>query len=206
MIKLPPRQERFCREYIKDLNATEAAIRSGYTKKSASVTACKMLRNANMQTRIAELVKPQMEEANTTVERILKEIARLAMVDIGQAFNADGTLKPLKDMPEDVRRCISGIDVDEIKITDLTGNNKVTGLTKKIRFWDKVKTLELLGRYQKLFTDKIEHSGAIKTDSSPIDVKAIINDPIKAAAAVQLIATLTTGTVDTGRAGVDSQQ
>jgi len=156
--KLTPRQERFCQEYIKDLNATQAAIRSGY--KQPNVQGPTLLVKNSIKNRIAELTKPRTEAAGLTAERVLQEIQRISCCDIGQAFNEDGTLKPLKDMPEDVRRAISAIEIEEKREAD-SDDGKVFGTVKKIKFWDKNKAIEMAGKYHKLFTDKVEHSGSV---------------------------------------------
>lgn len=159
MNKLTPRQERFCQEYVKDLNATQAAIRTGYSAKTANEQGARLLSKVSIKNRIAELAKPRAEAAGLTAERVLQEIQRISCCDIGQAFNEDGTLKPLKDMPEDVRRAISSIEVDEIRLGG--EDTKPIGVTRKIKFWDKNKAIEMAGRYHKLFTDKVEHSGGL---------------------------------------------
>jgi len=155
---LSPRQERFCQEYIKDLNGTQAALRAGYcpgNEDAAAVQASKFLRNTKINARIAELKSEQFKRTMLSADRILEEIARLAMVDIGQAFDDMGQLKPLSEIPEDVRRAMAGVEVNEL--FDGQGDQKsVIGLAKRVKFYDKTKALELLGKHKKLFTDVIE--------------------------------------------------
>ena len=83
---------------------------------------------------------------------MLRELLRLAMTDIGQALNADGTLKPIHEIPEDVRRAISGFEVEE-----LDGDEGPTGRVRKVKFWDKKGSLDSLMRHLGLFKDKVEH-------------------------------------------------
>lgn len=71
--ELTAKQQRFCEEYLIDLNATQAAIRSGYTEKSARVTACKMLTNANIELKIAELKANRSEETRIDAAWVLKQ-------------------------------------------------------------------------------------------------------------------------------------
>lgn len=70
-IKLTEKQELFCKEYLVDLNATQAAIRAGYTEKSARVTSCKMLTNANIAERIQQLMRVREEKVQINAEWVL---------------------------------------------------------------------------------------------------------------------------------------
>ena len=171
MNKLTPKQERFCQEYIKDLNGKQAAIRAGYSKNCAESTASEILTYPNVKNRIAELTKPRTEEAGLTALRVLQEIQRISCCDIGQAFNEDGTLKALKDMPEDVRRAISAIEVDEITLGD---EKKPIGYTRKIKFWDKNKAIEMAGRYHAMFTDVVKADVHIPPDFTAQELARII--------------------------------
>lgn len=72
MGKLTAKQEAFCLEYLKDLNATQAAIRAGYTENSARVTACKMLTNANIESRIAELMEERVNKTKIDAAWVLQ--------------------------------------------------------------------------------------------------------------------------------------
>lgn len=156
--KLPAKQEAFCREFIVDLNGTQAAIRAGYTERSAHVQSSRLLSNDKVAARINELKEARSERTEVTADLILRELLKLATVDLGKAFDASGTILPLNEMPEEVRKSIAGIEVNEI--FDGAGEQRsVIGFTKKIKFWDKPKCLELLGKHMKLFTDKIEASG-----------------------------------------------
>lgn len=157
MSELEPRQERFCREYIIDLNGTQAAIRAGYAENSAQEQASRLLSNAMVKARVDELKLKRNDRLDIKADDVLREVLRLAMVDITQAFDENGNLKPIKDIPEDVRRALSSIEVDEL--FEGSGKDREhVGRTRKVRFWDKVKSLELLGKHLSLFKDRVEHS------------------------------------------------
>lgn len=157
---LTPQQSRFVDEYLVDLNGTAAYKRAGYkaTGKAAEACAARLLGDA----RVARIVKNRMEERSKrteiTADVILHELLRIARADVSQAFTETGDLKPLHEIPEDVRRAISGIEVIVERDRE-TG--ETAGMLKKVRFWDKTKGLELLGKHLKLFTEKHEHSGGI---------------------------------------------
>ena len=150
----------FVREYLVDLNATQAAIRAGYAVRSAGQQAEVLLKNHEIAAAVQHEMNRRAERTGITAEVVLQELLRLARADISEAFNEDGTLKPIKQIPEDVRRAISAVEVDEL--FEGRGNDRAhVGYTRKVKFWDKRGALELLGKHLKLFTDKVEHSGSV---------------------------------------------
>lgn len=84
---LNPKQEMFCLEYIKDLNASQAYIRAGYSEKGANVAAFKLLTNANVQEKIQELKKDRSEKIKVDAEYLLKKIVEV--IDNGEEKTAD---------------------------------------------------------------------------------------------------------------------
>lgn len=157
---LTPMQDKFCREYIITMNFAEAARRAGYSDKVANNSAKKFLENPVIKARLEELQAPTMARYEITAEKIIHELYRIATCDIGQAFNEDGTMKPIHEIPEDVRRAIQAVEVEQL--FDGTGADRYqVGHTKKIRFWDKNKALEMLGKHFKLYTDKIIVDGKV---------------------------------------------
>jgi hypothetical protein len=93
-----------------------------------------------------------------------RELKRIALVDIGEAFDELGRLKPMKDIPPDVRRAIAGVDVE--MLFEGRGESRYhSGDVVKVKFWSKPDTLVALGRHLKLFTDKLE----VKVDESFAD-------------------------------------
>lgn len=153
---LNARQSRFVAEYLKDLNATQAAVRSGYSGKTAESQGSRLLSNAKVAAEISAALARRAERVEVKADDVLRELLRLAMVDISEAFGADGQLKPLHEMSPDVRRAIAGVEVQTI-------GNEDEGLVRlhKVKFWDKTKSLELLGKHLKLFTEKLEVSGKL---------------------------------------------
>lgn len=150
------RRERFAIEYIKDLNITEAAIRAGYSAKSAASQGSRLLKNVKVQDKIRELQKRAEDAAVVTAADVLRELGRIALCDIREAFNADGTLKPIVEMPENVRRAVSGFDVDELADMGLDGKvvKVLRRQTKKVRFWNKGDALITLAKHFHLLDDK----------------------------------------------------
>jgi phage terminase small subunit len=156
--KLNEKQKLFVAHYISCRNGAEAARKAGYEPKNADVSAQRMLRIPAVRAEVDRQLQKAVEAAGFDCKRVLEEIGRLATVDITQAFNADGSLKLLTEMDEDLRRSISSLEVNEI-YDNASGDQKhVLGLAKRVKFYDKVKALELAGKYFKMFTDRVEHS------------------------------------------------
>jgi phage terminase small subunit len=79
---LNPKQRRFVAEYLIDLNATQAAIRAGYSKKNADVTGPRLLGNVGVAAAVAAGTSKQLATAELTAARVLEEIRRLAFIDM----------------------------------------------------------------------------------------------------------------------------
>ena len=148
-------QAKFAAEYIIDFNATKAAERAGYSKKSAGSQGHDLLKIPEIQQAIAKEQKKREKRTNITQDRVLLEIARLAFSDMRQAFNEDGVLKGVHEWPDDVAAAISSIKV--VENTDKDGT--VIGQTKEVKFWDKPKNLELLGKHLRMFIDRVAVGG-----------------------------------------------
>lgn len=154
---LTDKQERFVDEYLVDLNATQAYIRSGYSVKkkvTAEQNASKLLKNTKVQTCIAEKQKERRKRTEITQDMVLRELAKIGFANVTDFVEIDGhgamcmvKVKPTADMEEDKIGAIAGIK---------EGTNGV-----EIKLNDKGKALELIGRHLGMFTDKIEVNGAL---------------------------------------------
>jgi phage terminase small subunit len=145
---LNARQQKFVLEYQLDQVATQAARRAGYAPRSAAVTASRLLTKANIREAIAKAQAKAAAKAEVTVERVLKEYARIAFADIAQAYDDHGNLLPVTQMPEDIRRALIGVEIAE-----LYGDGERIGQLKKLRFAHKVSALDSLARYLGMFQE-----------------------------------------------------
>lgn len=141
-LKLNDRQELFCLEYIKDLNAAQAAIRAGYSKRTARFIGAENLTKPNIKDRIDDLQKDRKEELKIDANYVLKRLYEIDRMDVLDILNDDGGLKPVKEWPEAWRRSLSGLEVVE-----MMADGDPVGVLKKIKWPDKVKNLELLGKH-----------------------------------------------------------
>ena len=137
---LTDKQEMFCREYLIDLNATQAAIRAGYSAKAANVQGAQNLSKISIQNRISDLKLQRNEQINIDAAYVLKRLVEIDQMDVLDILLPNGELKPIKDWPKTWRTTLSGMD-----ITEMAGDDP--GFLKKIKWPDKVKNLELLGKH-----------------------------------------------------------
>ncbi len=150
-MKLSPKQERFCAEYIKLGNATQAYINAGYSAKTANNSAHALLVNPGIARRVEEMRRQVTKKLLLEVEDILQEAAWIATSDIKDATDPDGKIMNVHEMPEKVRRAVRSIEV-----TDIWAQGVDIGQKTKLTFWDKNKALEMLAKHKKLLTDKVE--------------------------------------------------
>jgi phage terminase small subunit len=162
---LTSKQKLFCDEYLIDLNQTRAYIAAGYSKRGAAQSASLLLRNPKVAQYIAEKSGKRLEMLDVSAEKILTELARIAFADPRKLFNSDGSPKNVTDLDDDTAATVGGFEAVEL-FDGSQGNQKhVSGLVKKIKQADKIKALELLGKYRKLWTDKVEHGGKLTLES-----------------------------------------
>ncbi|MDQ0019010.1 terminase small subunit [[Curtobacterium] plantarum] len=170
MAKLTDKQELFAREYLKDLNATQAAIRAGYSVKSAQEQASRLLSNVMVQSRISGLKADRNEEVGIDAAYVLRRLVEIDQMDVLDILLPNGELKPIKEWPKTWRTTLSGMDV-----TEMAGDDP--GFLKKIKWPDKVKNLELLGKHVTVqaFKEnvKTEQSGTVQVvNYTPADYAA----------------------------------
>lgn len=148
---LNPKQQRFVDEYLKDLNGTQAAIRAGYSARTAQEQSSRLLSKAIVAAAVKAGIGRSVERAHLTVERIDQEISRLAFADLRKLYNPDGTLKQPHEWPDDVAAFVSGVEVVEKKAADGT----IVAVMKKVKTWDKPAALTLAARRLALLHDKL---------------------------------------------------
>ncbi|EPL9570915.1 terminase small subunit [Providencia rettgeri] len=163
---LTDKQEIFCREYLIDLNATQAAIRAGYSEKTANRTASENLSKPDIQLRISELLKKRSDRLQIDADYVLNRLVEIDQMDVLDILHDDGGIKPIHEWPKVWRTSLSGMDLAEM-FESKDGERDLVGVMKKIKWPDKVKNIELLGKHVKVqaFKDKVEHSGGLSVSS-----------------------------------------
>lgn len=148
---LTPKQEKFCQEYLIDLNATQAAIRAGYRENTAKSVGSENLTKPDIQTRLKVLMDARAKRTEVTADRVLKEYARIAFFDIRKIYDDQGNLKNIWELDDDAAAGVVGIDHYVEK-----SEGEPLGKTTKIKIADKKGALDSIGRHLGMFTDKHE--------------------------------------------------
>ena len=144
---------RFIDYYVTNgLNATQAAISAGYSRKHSQERARELLHKPWVKARIAQELEAAGLINTLSVDRTLTEIARIAYNNPGTLFDANGNIIRMNALTEDQTRCISSIDIEEIYEGKPEMSARV-GRVKKIKFWDKNAALEKAMKFHKLYAD-----------------------------------------------------
>lgn len=114
--------------------------------------------NHYIKARINELIKEQLDKIKIDVTFILREILNSANIDINDAYDENGNLKAISDMPEPLRKAITEIRTEEL-FEGRGKDRKHLGTAKTIKIQDRLRSLELLGKHLKMFTDIYEIPG-----------------------------------------------
>lgn len=149
---MTPKQQKFVEEYQKDLNATKAAQRAGYSAKTAYSAGQRLLKVVEICEALNTATDKRTERAGVTADRVIQELAVIAFSDIRSLFDKKGRLKDIVDLPEQVARMLASVEVTKEKTTR-DGKTTTEESVSKVRSWDKLKALELLGRHMKMWED-----------------------------------------------------
>lgn len=147
MARLTAKQKRFADEYLVDLNATQAAIRAGYSPESARVIGSDNLTKPDIRARIDKKMAELSKRTGVNQERVIRELARIAFLDPTQLINM-GTAELREEASEDDRAAIASVKVKFIPTPD------GMGVEREIRVADKLKALELLGKRYGMWIDR----------------------------------------------------
>ncbi|MEI7410070.1 terminase small subunit [Pectobacterium aroidearum] len=150
MAKLTDKQELFAREFIKDLNATQAAIRAGYSEKSSRNQGARMMANDDILDRIAELKAERNEEVGVDAAYVLRRLVEIDQMDAADILDDEGNMLPISAWPKVWRTSLSGMDINRLRMAGKGGSEDDESFEttiQKIKWPDKVKNLELLGKH-----------------------------------------------------------
>ncbi|HAA07674.1 MAG TPA: terminase small subunit [Acinetobacter schindleri] len=153
MANLTPKQQRFVEEYLIDLNATQAAIRAGYSEKTAKSIGQENLTKPDIQKAIEEAQNKRTEQTQIDAAYVLRRLVEIDQMDVLDIMDDQMKIRPVNEWPKVWRQYV--VNLENLELSD------GEGCFKKIKWPDKVKNLELLGRHVSVgaFKDKIVHSG-----------------------------------------------
>lgn len=149
------REDRFCHEFIIDLNGTKAAIRAKYSEKTARIKASQLLAKANVRAKIRELMKKREKRTEITQDKVLRELACLGFSNIKDYIAKDASgegfivFKNMDKISKKKARAIESIKVclKEGKI--------------EFKLHSKTRSLDMIGKHLGMFIEKVEHSGKL---------------------------------------------
>lgn len=149
------KQQRFVAEYLIDLNATQAAIRSGYSRKTATEQGYRLLRNVHVAGAVQAGQAKVFQHADLRRERVLEEMRRLAFSDLRTLFGESGELRPIRDLTDEQAAAIASVEVTRTR-TFKAGQTSVEEAIHKVRAWDKTRALEQLGKHFGILRDTLD--------------------------------------------------
>lgn len=177
---LTPKQRAFVREYLIDLNATQAAIRAGYSEATAAAIGAENLTKPNIADAIAKAIEDRATRTDITADRVLKELAKIGFADIRKAVSWQSGLITEEDNPDGgdiaviktiVTNNVQVIASDEIDDDTASAISEISQTDKgglKIKFHDKRAALVDIGKHLGMFKDKIEVTGV---NGGPVQVE-----------------------------------
>lgn len=160
---LTDQQERYCLEYVKlPDNQRQAAINAGYSPATASKFASINMREPRIQKRIAELMEERNKRQRISADYVLRRLVEIDELDLADIMEDDLTLKPLSSWPKPWRQFLSGVKVAEL-FEGQGDEKKMIGVLKSIKWPDKVRNLELIGKHVDVnaFKERVEVSGTV---------------------------------------------
>lgn len=185
MNNLTPKQEQFCLEYLVDLNATQAAIRAGYSEDSARNIASENMAKPDIQARIAQLQAERIEKTKIDAAWVLTRLADEATADIADLYDENGNLLPIRDWPLIWRQgLVQGIDVEEL-FEGRGQDRERIGTIRKIKLDNRVKRIELIGKHigVQAFRDQVGLSGELDINAK-IDLSGLTDEQLRVLASI----------------------
>lgn len=146
MSGLTAKQQRFIEEYLVDLNATKAAERAGYSKKTARAIGAENLTKPDIAAAIEKAKRERAQTTGITAARVLEELAAIAFSDLGEmvSFSEGGIVfKPAAAIPERARRALAAVKIKR----DLGSDQRPPFETVEFKLWDKVGALRQLAEH-----------------------------------------------------------
>lgn len=156
---LTEQRKRFVEEYVADLNATQAAIRAGYSPKSAHVQGPKLLAKPGVAQAVKDALEARSKRTRINADWLLMRLADEVEADLADLYDDNGDLKPTNEWPKIWRQgLVSGIDLE---VAQQLGDEAPEVRIKKVRISDRLKRLELIGKHIDVsaFEERVRHSG-----------------------------------------------
>ena len=159
--ELKIRHALFVEEYLRDFNGTKAAIRAGFAESGARVAAHRLLTNANIKKVIDKRKAEILAEVSADQFRTMRELSRIAYSDVRQIYSETGELKQPGKWDDDVAASIASVETVRRSVPGEEDDNgdPVFETVNKVRSYDKLKALELIGKHLNMFVVQVNVSG-----------------------------------------------
>ncbi|EMW6581561.1 terminase small subunit [Enterobacter bugandensis] len=157
-------QEAYCQSYIKSPeNQSQAAIDAGFSPNTAAVKASVMMRDERIQKRIAELMEERNKRMRVSADYVLMRLVEIDQMDVIDILDDEGGLKPISQWPKVWRTSLSAMDINRIRMAGKDDEDDIESTLQKIKWPDKVKNLELIGKHVDVnaFKERLEVSGTV---------------------------------------------
>lgn len=143
---LTKKQKLFIEEYLIDLNATQAAIRAGYSSDTAKEIGCENLTKPNIRTHIDKAMAERSRRTGVNADRVVQELAKIAFINATDVIDPKTATVKEDALPEDTAA------IQSVKVKTFGED----GLEREIKMADKIKALELLGKHMGMFKEKVD--------------------------------------------------
>ena len=174
--RLTGKQQRFVDEYLIDVNAKEAAIRAGYSVKTAVVLGCQLLQHPKIINALAIRRKQLQKETQWTQRKVLREYNKLIDYDLDDLLDENGKLKPLSEMSKNAKFAVTEFKMMNAKSKKSKSNGENEESEKTLtdfKFTAKKDVLDKIGEHLGMFKTEGDSSSGINVDKAIINVNLI---------------------------------
>lgn len=154
-------------EYLVDLNATQAAIRAGYSPKTAKAQGSRLLTNGDVASAVSAGAQKAVQKLTVTAAMVKERLCLLAFQDVRALYDDKGNLRPVHELPDHVAPMLAGLEVTRTRRRSGEDTDTVEDL-HKVKIVDPVRPLEMLAKHFGLLVDKVEHSGTVSVKTKVV--------------------------------------
>ena len=151
------KQKLFVEEYLIDLNATQAAIRAGYSPDTAKAIGSENLTKPDIRAHIDKAMAERSKRTGVNADRVVMELAKIAFINAMDVIDTKTATVKADALPEDTAA------IQSVKVKTSSSENSEM-VEREIKMADKIKALELLGKHLGMFKDRVELAGCLESE------------------------------------------
>lgn len=170
---LTKKQRLFVDEYLIDLNATQAAIRAGYSTRRAAEIGYQLLQRPEVAQAIQAAMAERSRRTEVEADYVIRRLREIDEMDVLDILEDDGSFRSIRDWPRAWRQFLSGIEIAEL-FEGRGDDRRIAGVLRKVKWPDKLRNLELLSRH-------------VGTESAALDLELKRLDVAKKRAELKLL-------------------